>query len=399
MRFFFILRLPEEGTHVMQRGLEIALRDGNTKRASEHIVQMVALAHRGNDMRAARVAKTMLERITPDKHEVCGNVELTRAVLASFEGDMKATEEHARAAVTHFEVARNAVVAKSADGSERADLEGFDNDLSGACGKLGDALLGQNRIQEARAAYKRSFGLLRGAAIAVNDGQLLHQVGNCESQLGQYPEAAECYAQAARRFQALGMREYLSNALGELGYALIELDGETAIQSVLPLEVLSDGLTDAAEHVARCFLSPSGIDLDVCGMVIRKLFGVFVVSSLSDGVRRLDQVACTLYEQVIEPSTDLAFRDNVESSSQFAMYHLNALVGLMSSTAIFEHNVETNEIVNKTDIEELSKACLNQGPWAELSTQSFNWLSIYLRRKWQIRGVTAGSLRAAIGDN
>ena len=46
MRFFFVLRLPEQGCEVMRRGARIAHRDGDGKRASGHIAMMVSLAQR-----------------------------------------------------------------------------------------------------------------------------------------------------------------------------------------------------------------------------------------------------------------------------------------------------------------------------------------------------------------
>ena len=399
MRYFFILRLPEQGAQVMQRGAQIALRDGRMKRASELIVQMVALAHRSDDMSAAATAKSMLDQIATDDAETSGNVALTRAVLASIDCDPHATEEHARAAIRQFKVARNEFETKFADGTEDEDSEHINNDLSSSFGKLGDALLAQNSISEARTSYETSLNLLCGGSIAVNEGQLLHQIGNCENQLGRHAKAADCYAKAAVCFQAVGMQEFISNALGELGYTLIELDDDTTLPNTLPQEVLANGLDDCAEHVTRCFFSSSRLNLEACGVAIRKLFGVVIVLSLSDEVRRLGPVAHMLKEQVIAPLADRVADVNVESGDQFALYHLDALVALALSIAVFEHRVEMNGTARESDVEEMSRVCFYQGPWADLRTRSFDWLSVYLRRKWLLQGTTADSLREAISTD
>ena len=279
---------------------------------------------------------------------------------------------------------------------ENTDSESINNDLSGSYGKLGDALLAQNRFEEARTAYKMSLDLLCGASVAVNEGQILHQIGNCVSNLGQHAEAADYYRQAAVRFQAIGMREYLSNALGELGYALIELDDDTPLPNALPLEVLTDGLDDVAEHVAHCFSTLPGLNPEACATAVRKLLGVVIVLSLSDEARRLGSVAHLLKEQVIEPLAERVAEDGVESGESFALHQLDALVALALSITFFERNAEMNGTVPESGIKELAKACFYQRSWSDLQRRSFDWLGVYLRRKWLLQGVTADSLHALL---
>ena len=85
MRFFFILRLPEQGAVLMQRGAQIALRDGKTKRAATMIVQMVALAHRSDDPSLIKAAEALVGRL--DEHFVGpamkGDIALCRAMIAA----------------------------------------------------------------------------------------------------------------------------------------------------------------------------------------------------------------------------------------------------------------------------------------------------------------------------
>ena len=396
MRFFFILRLPEQGAHVMQRGAKIALRDGKMKAAIGHIVQMVALAGRSEDTSVDAAAESLLEQIPADDPEISGNVALARAIMASSGGDAHATEIHARVAISHFEMVRKGLGAKVGDRMENADSDSIGNDLSGSYGKLGDALLAQNRFEEARTAYKVSLDLLCGASIAVNEGQILHQIGNCVSNLGKHTEAADNYRQAAVRFQAIGMREYLSNALSELGYTLIKLDDDTALPDALPLEVLTDGLDDVAEHVARCFATLPGLNPEACATAIRKLFGVIIVLSLSDDAQRLGSVAHLLKEQVIKPLAERVAEDGVEIGGSFTLNQLDALVALTLSITSFERKAEMNGTVQESGIEELAKACVYGDSWSGPQTCSLDWLVVYLRRKWLLQDVTANSLNALL---
>ena len=116
MRFFFVLRLPEQGSQLMRRSARIALRDGDGKRASDHIAMMVALAQRSQDTGVLADAEAMLEQISTEEAETRANVAVTQAMLASCRGDERATEQHSREAIAHFEVVRDEL--KGGFGSE-----------------------------------------------------------------------------------------------------------------------------------------------------------------------------------------------------------------------------------------------------------------------------------------
>ena len=117
---------------------------------------------------------------------------------------------------------------------------------------LGHALLGLGRPEDARVAYGRALELVRGASVPVNEGQIIHQIGLCQDSVGDHHDAARHFARAAVCFQKIGMREYLANALGRLGHALLKLDGAGKLPKSLPSAVLEDGIRDALDSLVRC---------------------------------------------------------------------------------------------------------------------------------------------------
>ena len=85
----------------------------------------------------------------------------------------------------------------------------------------------RNSISEARTSYETSLNLLCSGSIAVNEGQLLHQIGNCENQLGRHAKAAGALREGCRLLPSSRYAGVYLQCLGELGYTLIELDDDT----------------------------------------------------------------------------------------------------------------------------------------------------------------------------
>ena len=382
MRFFFILRLPEQGSQLMERGAKIALRDGDAERASDHIVMMVSLAQRSDDWRVLPDAEAMLKQISTENAESNGNIALTYAMLANCRGDEQEAEQHSREAISHFEVVRDQLARRGNSEDDQAKREENSNDLSGSFQKLGDALLAQYRPIEARAAYEEALKLLRGGAIAVNEGQILHQIGNCLSQTGDNAAAADRYARAAACFHQVRMRDYLSNALAGWGFAVLELEDETSLPKTLSPAVLAAGLADVAQVVERCFPTVADLDQKACDMATSKLFGVVVASSFSEVAVRLEPTAQSLSSNMASLRAEVATAKNMHQADRYAWNQLEALLKLMSSIANFEANVTKRGHVREDDTTALAMSCAFQAMWSGRKVYALDWLDLYLRRKW-----------------
>jgi len=320
MRFFFILRLPEQGAVLMQRGAEIALRDGKTKRAATMIVQTVALAHRSDDPSLIKAAEALVGRL--DERfagpAMKGNIALCRAMIAAKAERLDDSANLSRLAICHFAGALREC-SGSGEGSAGDAIDELHNDLSSAYGLLGGALLHKGEPETAKEAYQAARDLLRGGAVAVNVGQYLHQIGNCESHLGRHAEAARCYCEAAIHFHALGMKEYLSNALGELGFAITDL-GIDAQPPDLADDLLIACLYDVAEDICRAFTA-SPMPRGLCASTVRKLFGVIVVVSLTAQARAVGVLSKHLSKTLL-PDAGRA-RSSIDHNERFAYAQLD----------------------------------------------------------------------------
>lgn len=395
MRYFFVLGLGEAGANVMLRGARIALRGGQLKQASGLLSRLFALAARSADRTSITSAMAILEEIERDAvdAETRGNVALSRAMCAHLSSDTSTMEHHARSAISFFEKARTEKVQRTLDISDDTiDLDDIDNDLSASFGLLGDALLARGLYSDGAVAYRAALSYLRGASVAVNDGQLQHQIGNCESNLGNHGEAARCYIAAAMRFHAIGMRDYLSNALGELGHAVLAADFGTDVPTMPDYGVIGDGLVDLAGHLSDSYAA-APIDLNDCATAVRKLFGLIVLASLSEHAEGLGAFSAELKENLLDPALAACNLDNPESR-RFANYHLELLLALAESIATFQFRVERYGM-SEAEVEQLARVCHHQGPWGDLRGLSFRWLALYLRHKWALHVGTGDELRAA----
>ena len=384
MRFFFVLRLPEQGSNLMRRGARIALRDGDWKRASGHIAMMVALAQRSEDMSVLGEAEGMLEELCAEDAESRGNVALTYAMLASCRGDHQATERHARETIEQFVAVRGELTPPFGDADEQDGLEENSNDLSGAYHKLGDALLDQYRVTEACTAYEKALGLVCGDGVAVNEGQILHQIGNCLSHMGDHAGAAEVYGRASALFHQVSMREYLSNALAGWGYAMLAIAEGVSPPGNISTAVFADGLGDVAEEVASRFADPVGRNQQACGLAVSKLFGVTVALSFSDVALKLGPVAKALSNQMGVSRAEADGRRDAEEAERYVWDQLKSLLTLMSSIAAFETRVVERGSVRKDDTMALLESCGFQVMWAGSRVYAWDWLDVYLRRKWSV---------------
>ncbi len=387
MRFFFIRRLPEQGAALMRRGAELALRDGEMKRAAGMIVQMVALAHRSDDENLRRTAELLVDRLDDSFADSAtkGNISLCRAMIAFKAGCLDDSVCLAKDAIGRFEAAlRDRIESAENPADEGADE--LHNYLSSAHGLLGNALLARGEPEAAREAYQAAHDLLRGGAVAVNVGQYLHQIGNCESHLGRHAEAAHCYREAAIHFHAIGMKEYLSNALGELGFTLTD-QGIDAQPPVLPDELLIEALEDVAEDVRRAFTA-APMPHHLCASMLRKLFGVIVVVSLTAQARAVVALSNHLAKTLLPgaggatPPTD--------HNEWFAYAQLANILGLADTIGAFDACAMSDR-----EIELLAIRCFQQDTWIDLRRRSFVWLEMYLRMKCAISDVTADELMSA----
>ena len=381
MKFLFVARLPEQGVRLMTRGARIAMRDGRSEDASGYIAQAASLALRSGERRLSGEVEAMLEEVAAESDEARGNLAMTRGMLAKQRGDALVAERHSRDAIRHYERARHDLTAHVGEEAEDSALEDADNDLSGGYHLLGNALLAQGRAKDAQEAYEKALALLRGGAVAANEGQILHQIGNCRSRLGEHQDAIGYYGQAAVQFQAVGMREYMATALGELGYAYLELDESTPLPEALPAAVLEDGIDDAVASAVGCLSMRPAPAIEVTAQSIRRLFGALVVLSLSKEVDKLREVGIELTEWTNRTLLKIVQEKDIEGSALCELTYVEALASMMLSVVALEDGAATAAGIRDEDLDALWEACASLGRLGNLDSLGLQWARMYLRRK------------------
>jgi tetratricopeptide (TPR) repeat protein len=402
MRYFFVRRLPEQGAHVMRDAAELAVAIGNAERASGLILQLVALADRAQDMKLLQAGLALADELEKqtDDIEVRADIAMCRGIAARDEGDQLAAERHARAAFEGYRSQLRAAITEldanpNEKGKETFAVDEIHNDISHALGLLGFALLSQQRYQEARRAYSHSLQHERGASVGVNRGQTLHQIGNCECHLGRFKEAAKLYLEAGEIFHFVGMEEYLSNALGELGYALLDID-EAYPLDALDVEIIDAALSDLAKDIGRVFDLDRSIDHARAIGIIRKTFGCVALASLSGRGHLLGDFCRVLANDFLLPIDRQIARGERDEDERFPLSMMDVALRLGFYAAEAERVFAEEGDISRDVINEMLKTVCNSHGWAQDTMRIVDWLAALLSRRWELDGVRPGRLREFI---
>ena len=272
---------------------------------------------------------------------------------------------------------------------KRQDLH---NDISNALGMLGFALLSQEKYEEAAQAYRHSLQHQRGASIGVNRGQTLHQIGNCESNLGNHEAAAKLYLEAARIFHFIGMEEYLSNAFGELGYALLDVHLPEVLDH-LDDKVVDHALADLNKDTIRVFDPERPLDHQQCIGMIRKVFGTVTLLSLVGHGEKLGPFCMNLGNEVvagIAGQIDSGVRD---SDERFPILMIDVALRLGMLIAECENDLRMNGDVADDTIGNILRTVCEAHEWAQNIMRTLDWTAVYLARRLQFKGIDTARIR------
>jgi tetratricopeptide (TPR) repeat protein len=398
MRYFFVIHLGHIGSQVMLRGARIALRDGRMRSASDLLTMTVGLAHRSHEPIDTSAAMALIDEIghKSDDPRTLGNVALCRAISGRLRDKNDIVHEQALSAIQHFE---QALSTASKSSGESADLESIENDLSSSYGLLGDALLAQRDFAAAANAYRSSLDLVRGQSIAVNVGQLHHQIGNCEASLGNLAEAALRYTEAAKQFHAIGMRGYLGNSLSEFGHLLLEFAAESD-WPILPIdEIIEAGVEDVSSTIEGCF-GQYPFDLGACSTALRNLFGMIVLISFSKEGSTL-AFPTSLRTELLPWAEEAVYAmDEIwwDELGGDAVHELKAVLDLEVAIVQFEHDARHSS-TGPIDVASLTTACKRLGFFGGHPARGCNWLIVYLRRRWGLASDELNEFAARLAES
>ena len=402
MRYFFVLGLAERGAQVMFRATELALQTRQFEKASGLAMQFLALTQRAQDETLFASGLGIVKRIanaSSDNPEMLADVAMCRAMAAQRASDYPRAERCARQA---FEGYRALLSSFRDETSVNATIErdSLQNDLSNALGALGFSLLSQRKYEEAAGAYRHSLRHERGAAVAVNRGQVLHQIGNCESHLGNHEVAAKLYVEAAKIFHFVGMEEYLSNAFGELGYTLLDVD-LTEVRDCLDDDIIDHSLVDLGNHAARIFNLARPLDRIRCVGMARKLFGMVILLSLTGHDEELGAFCVKMENETVKKvvhQVDAGIGDAEADDREELILMADVSLRLGVLVAKCEGDLRENgEAVHDT-LEGILRITFGANEQTQVTMRLLDWVAVYLTRRLGFTGIDPARIHEVARD-
>jgi len=396
MRYFFVRGLNDEGCSVMQQAAMLAIDIEETSQASGIMLQQLALSDRAENDEIFCAGMELAERLSlSDDLEVRGDVAFARGMAARRKGNHASAEEYALQAFEIYrERLRAAVEAqKAAHGSAlEDDHEELHNDISHALSALGSARLAQEKLTEAASAYRHSIEHLRGTSVAVNQGQTLHQIGNCESRLGNHKLAVELYVEAAQVFHFIGMDHYLSNAVGELGYALLDHHEGFAFDDIDEDFVVS-ALADLERHASRVFQTGLAIDHAQAAPLLRKTFGLISFVSLTPHTAQLLEFTTRLGDTLRDVGKmGPDGKRDIDELFPFLTMDLILSLGFYAAQGTDMRNGNSFREVVGT----LLRIVCNSHDWEKANLRIVEWLSLLITLRWRLKGADTQRLRVFV---
>ena len=395
VRYFFVLRMADEGGQAMLKASRIAIANKRPDRAASFAAMFVGLARRsGADI--AAVAEEIIvdvEACRPLGDGAEGDLLMAKTMLAIDSGEPELASELSREAFKCFKAAGVKVAERLPgdpaviDEQDKADFnESIHNDLASALQLHGDAQLAMRNFAKAADSYRHSLRHQRGASVAVNLGQTLHQIGNCEGNLGNHAQATDYYAKALTVFLAVEMKEFTSNASGELGYALLDTDYPRVRDGTQ--EGLEACFEDLELEVRRC-LQDSSADLNRTLVIARKVFGTVALGIFARQARLTGEWALKTAKNLLVPFADAA----TSFDEKFAYTVLNVPLQLAYLVGELEASRNSNGDPDVGLVQEILRFCCSIDPRSRDMFRLADWFAVYMTRELGVEGLTSSRVR------
>lgn len=301
------------GQSLMRRAAAAVAEAGKPSDAIHLLLQMQVLAERASDDEGAAFALAEAERIGRDASgEGLAMVRQLQASAAERRGDYGAAAALAREALALFDA-----------------IDGTLYQAGFAAFQLGRALEFGGAPEGALPFYRRAIETWRREDDPINLASTLHHVGNCEAYAGRWRAALDAYRDAAERFVELGTVDYISNALGEAGLILPEVE---PLADLSDRETVRAGLMDCAARLFDLFQEPELIRQRL-RVSLRKLGGVMSMAVHTGNSDLLEEVADTISEQILVPMAEVP-TDEIPDGVRMLIWHVQWLVQLCAFLAI-----------------------------------------------------------------
>ena len=224
----------------------------------------------------------------------------------------------------------------------------------------------------------------------MNRGQIMHQIGNCESHLGNHDAAAACYIEAIARFYVVGMLEYLSNATGELGFTLLDCKPDAVHD--LPEDVFPAALQDLEQAFAECTDPSRDADPQRCIGLARKAFGTLTLCMLTDRAAMAGNWAFQMATERLGPMLTGMRPDADTMDARMCGMFLETPLHISFLVAELEESRDDNGDPDEGLVRQLLATCCSLGVWIREALRIADWLATYLNRRLGVTNLTGGRI-------
>lgn len=394
--FCFVAGRSRRGLQIMRAGAEAATKAGQLGLASSLLLQQVCFAQRDGDH---KLAATTIDEICalpndPFDPEQAGNVAFACGLSWKDEGRIDEALAYFETACEQYSRSR-VVGGIEADESKCAPS----NPRMLALALMERARIYEHtkRAAEALEIYSTSLLLMEQINDRVNEGTVLHQMGNCYADLREHANAYDSYIRAAHCFGELGAKIHLSNSLGELGYVLIDFDPGQRLAKDIPEELLDAGLVDMfLECTERYRSDQKPLPVQTCIGIIRKLFGITSLISFTTYTPLLESFAVALREELVQPflAKQQSNIENRDFEERLAIMHLDVMTALIGSLSMYP-NSACSVPVTIEEVGHFADLCYQQLDWGWKVFRLFDWLAAYMARCHGLANLSASQLQDA----
>ena len=210
------------------------------------------------------------------------------------------------------------------------------------------------------------------------------------------------YVEAAKIFHFVGMEEYLSNAFGELGYTLLDVDF-TEVPDCLDDDIIDHSLVDLGKHAVRTFNLARPLDRSQCIEMIRKLFGMVILLSLTGYGGKLGAFCAKMENETakevvhqVDAGIGSARADGREELLLILMVDVSLRLGVL--VAKCEDDIRKNgEAVHDT-LETILQIVFGANERSQVTMRLLDWVAVYLTRRLGFTGIDAARIREVARD-
>lgn len=387
-KYFFIRGMLQEGVYFIVPGIAAAEKLGQYGLAATQYVMMSNMQARMHDYEGHEetISKfiAMARRSADDRIKALASLSL--GDVAKFHGRLLESVDFFERAANYF---RQMIDGHSKNASE--DHRYNTGMLGLALKSIGEVYELLQRPQEALMCHLEALDCITKIGDHTNIGTVYHQIGNCYADLGDVRKAVAAYKEALCSFYQLGYKQYISNAMGEMGKVVAEVEGGFTpdLEEFLFEAMLREGLEDIKEEI-RLLTSTDHRPVEDDVKMLAKLFGIVKLISFTTKAGILKEWAKDVGDEIVAPL--LATKDDDpdiqhESFRRLLHFITSLAFGIGEINLGDEHYTEEH-------VFKLCIICDLMSGWP--SSKPFEWLATLLRYHEAYPNTTSHHLRESI---